>query len=245
MLPKSSRLLLLIVLFAACTTWAKADTWKNVVPPAADTSHAKNPLLKSDSTQTKPASNDTLAADTSTVRQRIPDSTSLLPNLYTPGTDTLFLRAYRSDTATTANLHSPTITLFKSVAFPGWGQYTNRKYLKAALVFAVESYFIYGVIDYAGKTSDWRRKWLNAPLEPSNVKSEYFRQYTDYRDSRNGKEWGVAVVIFISMFDAYVDAHLASFPHRGNINPAVEIPHPVSLVPEIGDGFALRLKYSF
>ena len=246
MLPKSSNVLLWIILLSACGTAAQASDWNAILPPApTDTSHAKNPLLKTDSAFVTPVTKDSTSADTAAVRQRIPDSTSLIPNLYSPGSDTLFLRAYRSENAVTSHLHSPTLTLFKSVAFPGWGQYTNRKYLKAALVFAVESYFIYGVIDYGSKAADWRKKWQDAPLDPSYVKSEYFRQYADYRDSRNGKEWGVAVVIFIAMFDAYVDAHLASFPQRGIINPAAEIPHPVSLVPEIGDGFALRLKYSF
>ena len=37
---------------------------------------------------------------------------------------------------------SPMGALLRSVAFPGWGQFYNRKYLKSAVVFGAETTFI-------------------------------------------------------------------------------------------------------
>ena len=140
------------------------------------------------------------------------DSIAFEPVLYQVGSDTAFAKALLPEESVTVRTNSPTLTLFKSVIFPGWGQYSNRKYLKAGLVFAVESYFIYRAVDNAQKASDWRHRW-KAETQ-SNLRAKYFRKYTSYRDSRNSNLWTTAAVIFISMFDAYVDAHLRDFPRQ-------------------------------
>jgi len=87
---------------------------------------------------------------------------------------------------------SPTGTLFKSVVFPGWGQWSNGKKQKAAVYFAVETYF-------ATKALVWRHR---------------ARQNVDYstfmraRDRRNYFYWFTGLTIFVSMFDAYADRYL-------------------------------------
>jgi len=137
------------------------------------------------------------------------DSVILEPSPYQPGSDTILIKVYGGRIGDTGKVVSPTMTMFKSVLLPGWGQAANRKYVKAGVVFVVESYFIYKWIVYAGKTSDWREKWRSAPIE---LKGPYFAKYTDYRDTRNSFIWYTALTVFLSMFDAYVDAHLQPFP---------------------------------
>jgi len=137
------------------------------------------------------------------------DSVILEPSPYQPGSDTILIEAYGGRSGDTGKVVSPTMTMFKSVLLPGWGQAANRKYVKAGAVLIVESYFIYKWIAYARKTSDWREKWRSAPIE---LKGPYFAKYTDYRDTRNSFIWYTGLTVFLSMFDAYVDAHLLHFP---------------------------------
>jgi hypothetical protein len=160
--------------------------------------------LPADSIITPPSTCDTAVADTT-----LPDSVNLVPTLYRPGSDTVLMAVYYNRTGATGKKRSPTLTLFKSVVFPGWGQFSNHKYIKAGLVFVVESYFIYKAVYYADKAADWRAKWKAAPEDQKYL---YFNQYADYRDTRNSFLWYTALTVFLSMFDAYVDAHLANFP---------------------------------
>ena len=142
-----------------------------------------------------------------------PDSVILEPMLYRPGPDSVIIESYQSEKEIEQKTGSPTIALFKSVAFPGWGQFSNKRYFKAAVIFAVESYFIYRAVEDAQDASDWRKKWL-AEEENTVLRTEYFNKYVKYRDDRNTNLWYTAAIVFISMFDAYVDAHLQGFPKR-------------------------------
>jgi len=167
----------------------------------------------------------------------ISESVVLEPVLYQAESDTTLVNVLLSEKNTVVRTGSPTVTLFKSVVFPGWGQYSNRKYVKAGLVFAVESYFIYKVIDNAQQASDWRRKWKDET--DVNLRARYFREYTKYRDNRNSNLWITAAIVFISMFDAYVDAHLSSFPHQ------MDKPKKLSLEVTPEQTAQLRLAYHF
>ncbi len=173
-------------------------------PPAGDSARTALDSLPFDSIITPPSICDTSVADT-----MVPESVSLQPIMYHPGPDTVLMAVYQSRSGENKHKHSPTLTLFKSVAFPGWGQFSNGKYIKAGLIFAVESYFIYKAVYYGGKASDWKEKWKSAP---ESQKYLYFNQYADYRDTRNSFLWYTGLTVFLSMFDAYVDAHLANFP---------------------------------
>jgi len=107
-------------------------------------------------------------------------------------------------------LRSPSGALFRSVAFPGWGQFYNKKYLKAALVFLGEGSLI------AGAVVEWRRmdehkKIFEALPDTNPLKTFEFNQYQYHKDNRNLFLWWTAGVIFISMWDAYADAQLSSF----------------------------------
>lgn len=167
----------------------------------------------------------------------VADSIVLEPVLYKAGSDTTLINALLPEESVTVRANSPTRALFKSVVFPGWGQYSNRKYIKAGLVFAVESYFIYKAVDNAREASDWRRKWKTET--EADLRAKHFRKYTSYRDNRNSNLWITAAVTFMSMFDAYVDAHLSSFPPQ--IDKAKKLSFEIA--PEQAVGF--RLAYRF
>lgn len=115
-------------------------------------------------------------------------------------------------------LRSPTGALFRSVAFPGWGQFYNKKNLKAAIVFLGEGSLI------AGAVVEWRRmnehkKIFEALPDTNPLKTFEFNQFQYHQDNRNLFLWWTAGVIFISMWDAYADAHLSSFEKEEKQEP--------------------------
>lgn len=103
---------------------------------------------------------------------------------------------------------SPMGALLRSVAVPGWGQYYNRKFLKSAVIFGAESYFIYRAAYWWVKAED---QYDQVRGFPESQQALEFNRYLTYRSSRNDYLWLTGITVFVSMFDAYVDAHLAGF----------------------------------
>lgn len=218
-----------------------------VIPPFCIDSQARptnfpTGLVSGDSDQVENQAdsselNPVVAAEDSTLLRAdtaASDTVILEPVLYVPGTDTLLIKQYHSQDTSKGTVGSPTVNLFKSVIFPGWGQYGNRKYIKAGVILAVESYFIYKAIDNGRQASDWHDRWREAPSELKNL---YFSEYTDYRDRRNTFIWYTALTVFLSMFDAYVDAHLQNFPQKTSDTESVSI--------EALPGGETRLTFSY
>jgi hypothetical protein len=115
---------------------------------------------------------------------------------------------------------APMGALLRSVAVPGWGQYYNRKYIKSAVVFSAETFFITKAIHWWKKTEDQYNS-IQQTIDPSQQRIRY-NIYRSYRTSRDDYLWAVGLTVFLSMFDAYVDAHLASFDV--DITPDFEAP---------------------
>jgi hypothetical protein len=137
---------------------------------------------------------------------------------------------------TSIHTPSPTRVLFESMFFPGAGQFDNKKYIKGTIVFSLEIALIGAVKHYSDKTISAKRRFDNAKAvydgtlsnEVSTVPSstvsstsatvsetELYRLFNDYqnaRDEQNRFRWYLGAFIFLSMFDAFVDAHLAQFP---------------------------------
>ncbi len=108
---------------------------------------------------------------------------------------------------------SPTAAFFKSMIFPGWGQLSNRQYIKAGIVIGVEGIFLGTMIKNFKKTSDAKKAFDLAFLTDDNdLKQRTFDEYDKFKDRRNLYTWFSGAFIFLSMFDAYVDAHMAHFP---------------------------------
>jgi hypothetical protein len=126
---------------------------------------------------------------------------------------------------------NPTDALFKSLFFPGAGQFDNKSYIKGTIVFSAEVALIGAVVHYTEKASHARQAFESAKEARAGVLSErlttipygsvsvsdaefarLFNDYQDTRDEKNLFRWYLGAFIFLSMFDAFVDAHLAQFP---------------------------------
>jgi hypothetical protein len=105
---------------------------------------------------------------------------------------------------------SPMGALLRSVVFPGGGQFYNRKYLKGIVVFGTETTFItLAAIEWS--RANTHKKNFQNPEYPYSERYWEFEQFKFYEDRRNLFLWITAGVVFLSMFDAYVDAHLYNF----------------------------------
>lgn len=131
---------------------------------------------------------------------------------------------------------NPTGALLRSLAFPGWGQLYNRKYVKAAAVAAGESFFLYFLLRNRRDSGNYKDKFesliprdrpggnypagaeLNglSPTYWDSRQSDAFNNWRHYDDEMNKYIWFTAAFIFLSMFDAYVDAHLWAFDEEMN-----------------------------
>ena len=105
---------------------------------------------------------------------------------------------------------SPMGALLRSVAFPGWGQFYNKKYLKAGLAFGAETTFL-TLMAIEWKRTDNHKKLFDSMSQDHPDKSWESEQYKFYQDRKNLFLWSTIATIFVSMFDAYVDAHLYDF----------------------------------
>ncbi len=135
------------------------------------------------------------------------------------------------ETAKLAANKSPMGALLRSVALPGWGQFYNGKYIKFALFCGAESFFIYKAAHWWKKTED---QYDLVQTLPEGQQASAFYLYKSYRGNRNDYLWLVALSVFISMFDAYVDAHLSGFD--------------IDLTPEFDEKsqeVALKLSFNF
>lgn len=115
---------------------------------------------------------------------------------------------------------STTGAVFRSLAFPGWGQFYNQSYVKSAAFLAAETLIIVGI----SRNSDFMM---------AAKKAENFRDEKFFRSSRNKLIWWLAGVKLLSLGDAYVDAQLFKI----DISP--------SLTPEGADGFQVGATIRF
>ena len=120
----------------------------------------------------------------------------------------------------------PTVTLLKSMVVPGWGQITNHKYVKAAFAIGLETWFITGAIVNNSRANDALDRW-RATDDPSEKILHYY-DYQYYRGNRADYLWLLGITVFVSMFDAYVDAHLR--PYQEDTIPGTDPPRGVRVV---------------
>jgi hypothetical protein len=104
-------------------------------------------------------------------------------------------------------IQNPTTALFKSLLVPGWGQYGNKRYLKAAIFAGLEIWFVGEAIHYAGQASDLKKQW-EAATTPAD-RNYFHGLYKDRYTRRSKFIWYAGITTFVSIFDAYVDAHLS------------------------------------
>lgn len=132
----------------------------------------------------------------------------------------------------------PTIALFKSMLVPGWGQVGNKKYIKAGAVIGLQAWLFSNALHFGRLAQDeWNR--FEVEVDPL-TRDMYYRQYQDQRSQRNKYRWFAGIVIFASMFDAYVDAHLSGAPDQVK---AAQLGFDVG--PDVKGGFSASFSVSF
>ncbi len=132
----------------------------------------------------------------------------------------------------------PTVALFKSLLVPGWGQIGNHRYVKASFFIMVEGACFVSAIHYGRQVGDAQKLYDAAP---TLAKRNQFHDYLDNkRKNRNKWLWYAGIATFVSMFDAYVDAHLSGSPldkRNDNVN--------VDVGPDLGGGVRASVSYRF
>ena len=147
--------------------------------------------------------------------------------LYDPGN--LLLKYSPVDSPTNFELRrtqNPTVALFKSMLIPGFGQAGNRKFFKAALFLGLDVWFVSSAVKHGDDAAHYRDLFEGTTGDDAGaiaLRRQYYDQYQDKRDQRNKYTWYAVIVTFVSMFDAYADAHLSGFPLRGDDNVTISM----------------------
>ena len=109
----------------------------------------------------------------------------------------------------------PFYVMLRSAAVPGWGQVYNHKYLKAGIVVAGEGVLAFSALQELKRENqalDRQIAIIQGGGDPAGP--DYVLAQEDEETHRNRKInwiwWGIAAHL-LSMMDAYVDAHLATF----------------------------------
>jgi len=98
-----------------------------------------------------------------------------------------------------------TTAMVASAAYPGLGQLLNGTEYKAAIVCAVETFLV------AGLVVEDRRARNSLRLYKQTSDERYYDEYSEHFDNRQALVWWAAVTALYGLVDAYVDAHLAGF----------------------------------
>ncbi len=132
---------------------------------------------------------------------------------YLPPSDLLSLPPISDTVDSESRLtQNPTSALFRSLLVPGWGQIVNKSYLKAGLYGGLQLYFASRAIHHARDAHDLYRSWESEADSNITVKNGIYDSYLVSADARNAHRWYFGITTMISMFDAYVDAHLSGRP---------------------------------
>jgi hypothetical protein len=104
---------------------------------------------------------------------------------------------------------SPANRAARSAVFPAWGQLTNGANVKAAALFALETYLVTGIIHESHRGRALRRA---ADTATDEATTEIYDGLADahYDRRRNLFFWSILAVLY-GVIDAYVDAHLTDF----------------------------------
>ncbi|MBC8385906.1 MAG: hypothetical protein H8E57_10365 [Candidatus Cloacimonetes bacterium] len=103
---------------------------------------------------------------------------------------------------------SPLKASVLSFLLPGGGQFYNGSYLKFGFVCALESGLI-GLASY----HHWKSEDSYKKFEQTD-NADYYYDYIDNYNKRQSEIFWIGTVVFLSMIDAFVDAHLFDFDEK-------------------------------
>ncbi|MDH3936665.1 MAG: DUF5683 domain-containing protein, partial [candidate division Zixibacteria bacterium] len=90
----------------------------------------------------------------------------------------------------------------------------NKRHIKALVYLGLEAWMVGAAFHYHRQVSDFRQLFDETPTENVSLRNDYYTLYQDRKDERSKYTWFAVIVAFVSMFDAYVDAHLSGFPRQ-------------------------------
>ena len=111
-------------------------------------------------------------------------------------------KIFSQETVIDSSLVKKPLHALRLSLIPGLGQIYNEKYFKTALIWGANYYLINKYIN--------NRKFENG--------KQYCSQYTNLNQNgcrvrnRNIYAWSIVGIYLFQLIDAYVDAHLSSFP---------------------------------
>ncbi len=139
-------------------------------------------------------------------------SAGLAQSVQLDNVDTHAYRIFNNDDSVKSSVKSPTGAMIRSLVFPGWGQFYNKKYFKAVLAFGTELGLLANSI------------YLNQKCQASTTEQEQLY----YINNRNLSNWWLVGMILISMADAFVDAHLSVFDESSELSDLGIMPFGIS-----------------
>jgi len=92
-----------------------------------------------------------------------------------------------------------------SLVIPGGGQFYNGSKIKFAFVFALESSLL-AITSYHIFKSEYYYDKYKTDLNEND-----YQDYLNYYYKLKNDYWWLGTTILLSMFDAYVDAHLSNY----------------------------------
>jgi hypothetical protein len=180
-------------------------------------------------------------ADSTRVKPATPDTIVYVPTLDSSA-------ALRVTNPTNFEEHltqNPTTALFKSMFVPGLGQIGNHRYIKAAAIIGVQTWFVGSAIHYGSQASDYKAKFEATPITEVTTRNHWHALYADRRSERNKYIWFAGLVTFVSMFDAYVDAHLSGSPEQHKREHPQKEGLSFDFTPPAGTTIGATLAYRF
>lgn len=181
---------------------------------------------------------DSIQTDTIAVEIALPVEIRVDTVLYEPGGAVSPARQVTNaaDLETTLS-QRPMVALTKSLLVPGLGQIGNRSYKKAILFAGLEIWFFTATRHYARQASE-AHDYYESSTDLANRRDGFFL-FDNKRKNRNKYAWYAGLTIFISMFDAYVDAHMSGSPVDSRNDK-----YSLELVPH-DDGVIAQLSLNF
>lgn len=170
---------------------------------------AQEPVVPADSIPQDSVVVDTTIGDT-TAPVRSSDTIIFIPPIF-PGETSV---ADTIDPETRLR-QRPTTALLKSLVIPGWGQVGNGRWFKAILFAGLQVWFVGEVVHYGGQASDFKN--LYEQSVDVSQRNDYYGLYEDRRQERNKYIFFLGLATLVSVFDAYVDAHLSGAPDAQKI----------------------------
>ncbi|MGQ9705709.1 MAG: DUF5683 domain-containing protein [bacterium] len=103
---------------------------------------------------------------------------------------------------------TPRGALLRSLVFPGWGQFYNRRWIKGSSILCVETITLLATINRYIIARSYYNSSKNAQGEE---KEQLYERYKELIRQTELIGWLFALEVVFSMLDAYVDAHLMNY----------------------------------